>query len=232
MRALVLSLLGTAWMAAADNPATMPVPREAEWIRRHEGFVADAKKGGVDLLFIGDSITDDWRGAGKKIWDESFAPFRAANIGISGDCTQHVLWRLENGELEGMEPKAIVLMIGTNNIGWAGHTPEQTIEGIRAVVREIVKRTPRSRILLLGVFPRDAKPDGERRLKIRTINAAIAKLDEGKSVRFLDIGDKFLSPDGTLPADVMPDALHPNERGYRIWAEAILGPVKEMLGKG
>lgn len=212
----------------APESATEPRPRDANWLKRHEGFVAIARKGDVDLLFLGDSITDGWRGGGRKIWEQYFAPLKAANFGIGGDRTQHVLWRIQNGELEGIRPRLAVLMIGTNNLG--GNTNEQIADGIKAIVEELHKRTPDTRVLLLGIFPRGAAATDRSRERIKAINAMIAKLDDGgKKVRYLDIGNKFLAEDGTLPKDVMPDALHPNEKGYAIWAAAIIDVVKEMM---
>ena len=227
---LVLSLLlaGSFIQAKPVESATDPKPRDAKWVQRHEGFVEIARKGGVDLLFVGDSITDGWRGRGKAVWEASFAPMKAANFGIGGDRTQHVLWRLQNGELDGIKPKLAVLMIGTNNLG--GNKDEQIVEGIKAIVAEIQKRTPDTKILLLGVFPRGAAADNPSRARIANINAAIAKLDDGgKKIRYMDIGKKFLAEDGTLTKEIMPDALHPNEKGYEIWAEAIKDVVKEMM---
>jgi len=208
--------------------ATEPRPRDANWLKRHEGFVAIAKQGNVDLLFLGDSITDGWRGGGKKIWEQYFAPLKAANFGIGGDRTQHVLWRIQNGELDGIKPKLAVLMIGTNNLG--GNTNEEIADGIRAIIAELHKRTPDTKVLLLGIFPRGASATDRNRERIKAINAMIAKLDDGgKKVRYLDIGSKFLTEDGTLPREIMPDGLHPNEKGYTIWAEAIIDVVKEMM---
>jgi lysophospholipase L1-like esterase len=228
--------------AAFANTAIVPEPREAGWVKRHEGFVEIAKKGGIDVLFLGDSITDFWRReqtekqvGGKKVWDANFAGLRAANFGISGDRTQHVLWRLENGELQGIKPKVVVLMIGTNNTGFERdgttprNTPAETIEGIKAVVQKLRTTLPQTKILLLAVFPRGEKPDNPQRQQVAQINTAIAKLGDGKNVRFLDIGPKFLNPDGTMSKDIMPDFLHPGETGYEIWAKAIKEPLAAML---
>jgi lysophospholipase L1-like esterase len=236
--AVLLGSIATLQLAA--NTATEPAPRDEKWIKRHEGFVEIAKQGGVDVLFLGDSITDFWRNddpkrGGKKIWDANFAPLHAANFGISADRTQHVLWRLEHGELEGIKPKVVVLMIGTNNTGLEAdkktprNSPEETIEGVTAVVKTLRAKLPTTKILLLAIFPRGEKPDYPQRLQIATINQAIAKLDDGKMVRFLDIGSKFLEPDGTLTKEIMPDLLHPGEKGYEIWAAAIKQPLAEML---
>ena len=233
-------LLAVAPLVAFANTAIKPEPRDAGWVKRHEGFVEIAKQGGVDVLFLGDSITDFWRRddpktGGKKVWDANFASMRAANFGISGDRTQHVLWRLQNGELDGIKPKAVVLMIGTNNTGLErdkvtprNSTPE-VVEGVTAIVQTLRTKLPATRILLLAIFPRAEKPDDPQRRQVNEVNAAIAKLADGKTIRFLDLGPKFLAPDGTLRAEIMPDFLHPGEKGYEIWAAAIKQPLAEML---
>jgi lysophospholipase L1-like esterase len=228
---LVTGLTFISFSAAGDksNPAADPKPRDKGWVKRHEGFVAIAKKGDVDVLFLGDSITDAWRGkAAKPTWDKLFAPLKAANFGIGGDQTQHVLWRITNGELDGITPKVAVLMIGTNNLG--GHSAEQIAGGVTAIVKSIQEKSPTTKIMLLAIFPRDAGPDSPRRAKIADINKMIAKLDDGKKVRYLDIGKKFLEADGTLPRTIMPDLLHLSARGYEIWGEAIDPLLHEMLG--
>jgi len=217
--------------------ATFPLPRDAGWVKRHEGFVKDAKQGGVALLFVGDSITDNWRKEerGLPIWNKYFAPYHAANIGISGDRTEHVLWRLENGEVDGLSPKAVVLMIGTNNTGMERdgttprNTPAETVAGIAAVVHELRVKMPKAKILLLAVFPRGNKPDDPQRIQVNQINPEIAKLANGKSIIYLDIGAKFLTPDGILTKEVMPDYLHPSPLGHQIWADAIDATVKRLM---
>lgn len=228
--ALLIALAGSASLRAqapaAPNPAVVPVPRN-EWMVRHEGFNDIAQKGGVNLLFVGDSITDGWRNAGKAIWAERYEPLKAANFGISGDKTEHVLWRLQNGNLDGIQPKLAVLMIGTNNTG--RDSAPQIAEGITAIVNEIHKRCPATKVLLLAVFPRAEKADNPLRAKIAEINTLIAKLDDGQKVFFLDIGQKFLEADGTLPKSIMPDALHPNANGYKIWAEAMQAKLDSLL---
>ena len=217
--------------AAADapvpNPAAVPTLRN-DWLIRHNGFVAEAKAGGIELLFIGDSITDGWRNRGKETWATDYAPLKAANFGIGGDRTEHVLWRLQNGELDGLQPKVAVVMIGTNNS--ARDTAPQIVEGVTAIVREIQQRTPTTKILLLAIFPRAEKPDSPLRAKLTEANQALAKLDDGGlHVAFLDIGAAFLQPDGILPASIMPDFLHPNEAGYRMWATAMAPKLAELL---
>ena len=219
----------------ATNSALRPGPRDANWVKRHEGFVALAKQGGVDVLFLGDSITDFWRNRGKAVWEKNYGALHAANFGISGDRTQHVLWRMANGELDGIAPRVVVLMIGTNNTGFEAdkvtprNTPAEAAEGVKAIVRGLRAKLPAAKILLLAVFPRGEKPDNPQRLQVAAINALVAKLDDGRTVHYLDIGPKFLAADGTLPKALMPDFQHPNEKGYEIWAAAIEAPLAELL---
>lgn len=227
--ALALPLSGL-----AENTATNPVPRDVKWVARHEGFVKQAKRGGIDVLFMGDSITDFWRNRGSNVWNEFYAPMHAANFGISADRTQHVLWRIEHGELDGIDPKVVVLMIGTNNTGkerdrkTIRNTPPEVIEGVTAVVREIREKLPESKILLLAIFPR-GEPGDPQREQIKEINQSLARLDDGKMINYLDIGPKFLRPDGTLTRDIMPDLLHPSEKGYKIWAEAMQPTLDRLM---
>ena len=213
--------------AAQPELATIPVIRN-DWLRRHEGFVSLAKNGDVDVLFLGDSITDGWRNerGGGPIWRKYFDPLKSANFGIGGDRTQHLLWRLQNGELEGIQPKVAVVMIGTNNL--AQNQTEEIAEGIKLIVQEIRSRSSKTRVLLLAIFPREETP-GVLREKLQQVNAIITKLEDGKNVRYLDIGGNFLQPDNTISQDIMPDFLHLSLRGYEIWAEAIIEVLKEMM---
>lgn len=233
--AWLLVATASAWTAETKpaHSAVNPAPRDAKWLQRHEGFLAEARKGGIDVLFLGDSITDGWRAKGKNVWAKYWAPLKAANFGIGGDRTQHVLWRMQNGELDGIKPKLVVLMIGTNNTGKekdgkARNSTPEIIEGVTAVVRGLRAKLPETKVLLLAIFPRGQKGQPIRD-QLNEINAAIAKLDDGKWVQFLDIGPKFLEADGTLSKEIMPDLLHPNEKGYEIWAGAIEGKVTQML---
>jgi lysophospholipase L1-like esterase len=212
--------------APALGPATEPRPRDDA---RHQSFLEVAKAGNIDLLFVGDSITDWWRQEqrGLAVWNEHFAPLRAANFGIAGDTTQGVLWRMQNGELDGFNAKLIVLMLGTNNIN--RNTNADIAQGDRAIIEEFRKRQPGAKILLLGVFPRGAAADNPFRASIAEINSHLQALADNTRVFYMDIGDKFLAPDGTLPTDIMPDGLHPNTQGYRIWADAISARVRELM---
>jgi lysophospholipase L1-like esterase len=211
--------------ACAQGPATVvPSPREGPWVELHKSFLVLAKKGKVDLLFLGDSITQGWNE--NSVWQRFYGPRHAANFGIGGDRTQHVLWRIQNGELDGIEPKVTVLMIGTNNLH--DDTPDEISQGIKTIVAELRKRLPKTQILLLGVFPRSPKPDTARE-RIKSINEKIARLDDGSHVRFLDIGKSFLNDDGTIAPDVMPDYLHLSVKGYRLWADAMEPALWSML---
>jgi lysophospholipase L1-like esterase len=194
----------------------------------HNRFCNLARKGGVDLLFLGDSITQGWHD--NSAWRRFYGPRHAANFGIGGDRTQHVLWRIQNGELEKIEPRVTVLMIGTNNLH--DDTPDEITQGIQRIVAELRNRLPQTRVLLLGVFPRGREPNETARDRIKTINQKIASLDDGSHVRFLDIGSTFLGPDGTISREIMPDYLHLSERGYRLWAEAMEPTLWSMLDEG
>ena len=172
-----------------------------------------------------------WEGRGKDVWAKFYGERNAANYGISGDRTEHVLWRIDNGNFEGITPKLIVIMIGTNNTGHRKEEPQHTADGIRAILQRLRAKTPDSKILLLGIFPRDQKPDGAKRQQNEAINEIISGYADGKTIHFLDISGKFKNEDGTLPKDIMPDFLHLSTPGYEIWAEAIEPKVKELMGK-
>ena len=224
--ALALAALA-APIAAQEAPnALSPHPRtDTGWQDRHRQYVDRAKQGGVDLLFFGDSITDGWRSA-PKVWDRYYGPRKPANFGIGGDQTGHVLWRIENGEVEGIHPKVVVLMIGTNNLG--GDKDEEIAGGIKAIVKDLREKLPEAKILLLGIFPRGEKPDHSRE-RIKGINERISKLDDGKSIKYLDIGSAFLEPDGTISREIMPDFLHLSTRGYGLWADAMEPTLGSLL---
>ena len=229
------TLATTAWSQETqiqnktEHDAVRPVPREGGWMKRHEAMNARVAQGNVDVVFIGDSITQGWEGAGKEVWKEFYGERNAVNLGIGGDRTQHVLWRLENGNLKGIEPKLAVVMIGTNNAN--SNQPEEIADGIERIVELLKSKTPETEILLLAVFPRGATADDRLRQVNQKTNAIIAKLADGQQVHFLDIGQQFLAEDGTLSQEIMPDRLHLSEKGYRIWAESIEPKVKELLGQ-
>jgi beta-glucosidase len=215
--------------AAQEHDAVTPVPREGNWMKRHEAFNERVKQGNVDLIVIGDSITQGWENAGKEVWAKSYAPRNAVNLGIGGDRTQHVLWRLDHGNIDGIKPKLAVLMIGTNNSGT--NTSEQIAEGVTAIVKKLRDKLPETKILILAIFPRGADNNDPKRQVNAKSNEIIAKLADGKMVEYLDIGPKFLAEDGTLSRDTMPDLLHLNSASYQIWADSIEDHVHRMMGE-
>jgi lysophospholipase L1-like esterase len=218
------SASGTRPVQRVAASSTQPAVKDAA---RHEQFLQIAKKGTIDLLFVGDSITDAWRNTGKAVWDKSFGTMKAENFGIGGDRTEHVLWRMQNGELEGYKAKLVVLMIGTNNL--QRDTNEQIADGVALILKEIRQRQPQAKVLLLGMFPRNARAADPYRQRIKDTNGLIQRLADNAAISYMDIGDKFLTPAGDLPTDVMPDALHPSAKGYQIWADAIGDKVKELM---
>ena len=219
--------------ARAQDPggdAAKPEAREGGWMTLHESFVAQARKGGVDLVFLGDSITQGWGSRGDQgptsVWDRYYDPRRAANFGIGGDRTQHVLWRVTHGELDGIRPKVVVLNVGTNNM--YANTPAEIADAVGLIVKAVRKALPESKVLVLGIFPRGKEGESVRE-RIKAANARIARLDDGKAVRYLDLGPSFLGPDGALDRAVMPDLLHLSRRGYGIWAEAMEPTLQALL---
>ncbi len=213
-------------------PNSAIVPSLAPFFRqKHEANLEVARQGNIDVLFMGDSITDFWRNpdgpfAGKPVLDKYFGHLKVANFGIAGDTTQGVLYRLQHGEGQGFSPRAVMLMIGTNNTG--RNTAAEIAEGIGAIVLEMQKDFPEAKILLLAVFPRGT-PSDPVRATIAEINKIISRLHDGKRVFYLDIGEKFLDAQGNIPKDVMSDALHPTTKGYEIWAEAVKEPLAALL---
>jgi len=213
-------------------PNTAVVPNLAAFFQsKHKDNLEVARKGDSDVLFMGDSITDFWRNpdgpyAGKPVLDKYWGNLKIANFGIAGDTTQGVLYRLRNGEGQGFNPKAVMLMIGTNNT--SSNTAAEIAEGIGAVILELQKNFPNAKILLLGIFPRGTPNDPVRKT-IAEINSIISRLHDGKRVHYLDIGAKFLDAQGNIPLDVMSDALHPGPKGYEIWAEAVKEPLANLM---
>jgi lysophospholipase L1-like esterase len=196
---------------------------------RHLGFVEIAKQGNIDLLMHGDSITDWWvQGeANKAMFDKYFAGIRTANFAVAGDTTQGVLWGLKNGEGQGFQPKAVMLMIGTNNSGT--HTAPEIAEGIGAIVLELRTNFPNAKILLLAIFPR-GYPGDPVRDRIAEVNRIISRLDDQRQVFYMDIGAAFLDDKGLfLPEVFRPDNLHPMAKGYDIWGTAVKAKLAELL---
>jgi len=202
------------------NSAIYPAPR-TEWFVRVINNNARARPiaGSIQLVFDGDSITDLWQKNGKAVWDEHYGKLNAFDFGLGGDLTQSVLWRLAQGQMDGVQPKLIALMIGTNNL--SSNTAEEIADGVKAIVADYQKRCPESTILLQAVFPRGEQPTNPLRAKIKAINEIISKLGDDKKIIYIDFGDKFLNADGTISREIMGDFLHPTEKGYQIWADAI-----------
>ena len=209
-------------------PATTAKPIREGAKPKHACVLEIARRGNIDLLFVGDSITDFFGRAdrGATVWNQYYGALRAANFGISGDTTQDVLWRVQNGELEGFNAKVVVLMLGTNNIGRNSNV--DIAAGDAAIVAEIRKHQPQAKILILGVFPRGGRGSSQRK-DIQEINANLATLADGKSVFFKDIGSAFLQPDGAFIEGVMSDPTHPATKGYEIWAETISPTLTELM---
>jgi len=204
------------------------------WLPRHEQKLVDAKaikdKGGkIDLLFIGDSITQGWEKEGAAVWEKHYAKRNAFAIGFGGDRTENVLWRFQHGALENMSPKLVVMMIGTNNTGHRHENPATTAAGIKNLLNELQQRLPHSKVLLLAVFPRDEKSDGQLRQINNGVNAMIKDYADNKKIFFADINSVFLTKEGVLPTEIMPDLLHPNEKGYELWAEALEPHLQKLL---
>lgn len=245
-------LRGALWCSLLLAPpllAQSPKPRQAsdkpmprviayswmsldKWRAFHTDDLARAKDA-MDVLFIGDSITEAWDKSGLKVWDEAFVPLNAANFGIGGDTTQNVLWRItEGGVLEQARPRVVVLMIGTNNFGLHEDSPEAVVRGVTAVVKTLRQKLPEATLVVLDIFPRSEKSGDAMRRQISVANEQIAKIGAGDDkVRHLRIWDQFLENDGTLSKEIMPDRLHLSERGYRIWADALLPTLKELLAR-
>jgi len=196
---------------------------------RQRAFMERAKDKGIQLVFLGDSITDFWQNRGKAVWEQFYKKYDAADFGVSGEHTEHTLGHIAGGILDGLNPKVAVVMIGTNNIG---HIPNEqpgwTAAGIKKIVTTVHEKLPDAKVLLLGVFPREGK-ESRHRKQIEEINAIICKLDDGKKTRYLDLTSKFTDANGEIPKDIMPDGLHPNAAGYKIWAEAMQPLLTEMM---
>ncbi len=216
--------------AAGGHSAVNPAHRYNWWGVRHEGVLEQVAKGDVDLLMIGDSITHGWEGGGKEMWAKYYAPRKAVNLGFSGDRTQHVLWRFDHGEIEGISPKLAVIMIGTNNSNGKDNTAEEIGDGIVAICKKLRKELPEMKILILAIFPRAEKPCAQREKNAKASELA-SKIADGKMIHYLDINKGFLTEDGTLTKEIMPDFLHPNVKGYKIWAEAMEPKIAELMGE-
>jgi lysophospholipase L1-like esterase len=249
-KSVLLALLLAAGQCHAQAPAPAPAPKpsaseafpkkdDGTFLKKHEAILARAKSGPVGLLFLGDSITERWRIA-PHIWETYYGKYQPANFGIGGDRTSHVIWRIEHGELDGIAPKVAVLMLGTNNS--LDYNAEQIAAADRKIVSMIRARLPDTKILVLGIFPRGPRDregnpitqahidEAARRMQtIDAVNRDLATLDDGKTIRFLNINEVFLGQDGRIPRAIMPDQLHPGAAGYQLWADAMQPLLESML---
>jgi lysophospholipase L1-like esterase len=214
------------------EPADIPAPRhlrngavEPHFLSLHQQFLDRGGSGPVDLLFLGDSITQGWTTTGLEVWNNNFAADHPANFGIAGDRTQNLLWRIDNGELNHINPRVVVLLIGTNNTDYPW---EDIARADTKIVEEIREKLPKSKLLLLAIFPREVSPKDPVREKIRKVNTVLSRLDDGTFIRYLNIGNIFLTSKDTVDMKRMPDFLHPNQSGYQMWADAMRPLLKEM----
>jgi len=227
-----------------SNSTVKPVPRPTKqgWMDRHSAINERIKQGNVDLIMLGDSITHGWEGAGKQIWGKYYASRNAVNMGYNGDQTENVLWRLQNGEIDGINPKLAVLMIGTNNTVDPNTSAEQIADGIKAIVCQLRTKLPETKVLILSIFPRGnyaqirdktlscvtTNPDWIKNDKVSKLASKVA---DNKMIFYLDINKKFLDKDGQLTREIMPDLLHPNEKGYQIWAESMEPTIVQLISE-
>jgi lysophospholipase L1-like esterase len=224
--------LSSAATTVRPNTAVVPAPpSHLKWRERAEVVLRRAAdhSGGCDIVFLGDSITEFWESSGTDVWQRYYGRRKCLNLGVSGDRTQCLLWRFERGQLAGLKPKLIVLMIGTNNCNNDDNTEAELVAGVQAVITQLRKHLPESKILLLGIFPR-GETFSPQRGKIAQVNQALARLGGTNHVYYLDIGSQLMERDGSISRAVMPDYLHLSERGYELWAEAMEPEVKRLLG--
>jgi lysophospholipase L1-like esterase len=212
-------------LAVTTNTAVIPAPhadREADVQRKWQRFSGKH----FNLVFDGDSIMNRWETTGKEVWNQRYSGI-AADFGIEGDRVENVLWRLDHGQVDGIDPKVVVLMIGTNNSG--RNSAREIADGIKKLVAEYEERCPQAHIILMAIFPRGEKPDDGGRRKVAAVNALIKSLGDGQRLTFIDIGDKLMESDGTISRDMMPDFVHPTAKGYQIWADAIQPMIDQYV---
>lgn len=229
--ALTIGFL-TAYPGEPGHSAVQAAPRTDQgWQDRQKQLNQRAAEAGekAKVIFIGDSITQGWEGAGKEVWARYYTGRNAVNLGIGGDRTQHVLWRLDNGNLTGLKPKAAVVMIGTNNSNGEDNTVEQIADGVSAIVRRLREKLPETKVVLVGIFPRGENPNPQRG-KVLQVNQIIEKLADGQNVYWVDFGHRYVTAEGLIPRDLMPDYLHLTPAAYTIWAEAIEDLLSRIIG--
>lgn len=220
-----------AWAApcattAAPRAVDYPWMSIERWRQMHAEQVVRAAKGDIDVMFLGDSLTEMWP---KPLWERNFGTLKAANFGIGGDHTGNVLWRLQEPAIAGIKPKLVVLMIGVNNINLCKESGDDVFSGILLVVARLRAQYPAARILLNAVLPEGA-PDSDERRRILVLNQKIRTMDDGKTIFFHDYGSRFMDADGVLSRELQPDLLHFSEKGYGILADAIRPDIERLLG--
>jgi lysophospholipase L1-like esterase len=204
--------------------SVIPTERTEDWwLTRHQQKLKELKASDqpIDILFLGDSITHAWEVEGEEYWQQHFAHPKAFNLGFAGDRTEHLLWRIQNGELDSLSPKWVVLLMGTNNAGHRLDAPEDIAAGVQSILDELRHRLPTSKVLLMAIFPRSRNTNKPMRQRVDASNALIKKFTDGKQIHWLDINYQFLTEDGVLLESVMPDLLHPNATQYHKWGHAI-----------
>jgi len=224
--------------AGPRNTALVPLTQNRDWksydwVARHQEILALNQPGAIraDVALIGDSITHFWSGepkarrvAGKESWEKWIAPHHPVNLGYGWDRTENVLWRLRHGELAALRPKAVVVLIGTNNLS-GFNPPAQTAEGVAEVCRELRRQAPQAKILLLAILPRQAKPDATRQ-RVTDTNALLKAQAPQIADAYLDLTDKLVETDGTILKETMSDYLHPTNKGYEVMGAAIDAQLK------
>lgn len=219
-----------AGVSAAGGAPISPGPREgdatlqAKWQAQHAGFVSRAQQGNIDILLLGDSITHRWP---EDLWDKAFGPLKAGRFGIEGEQVQNLYWRLQNGELDGLKPKVVVFLIGTNNVPREFRAVD-IADTVGAMVRLVQEKSPATKALLLGVLPRNEKPTNIMRDRITLLNEGLAKLDNGSTVRYLDLTGDVTTPEGLITREAMPDFLHPSRTTYEVMMKKIAPQINEL----
>ena len=220
-------------MSSLENTplAIQASPQEAEWwLPRHQQKLLEkSAMESVNLVFLGDSITHAWEDKGLPVWQELYQPRGGLNLGFSGDRTEHVLWRIANGELDGIAPKVLVLLVGTNNTGHRQDPAEETALGVECILAQLKEKLPTTKILLLAVFPRSAKPTQQLRCLNDEVNVLVEKFADEETIFYRDLSALFLDNDGYLSSEVMEDYLHPNASQYPVWANAIEDFLRQYL---
>ncbi|GJJ04417.1 hypothetical protein RugamoR64_49550 [Duganella rhizosphaerae] len=213
-------------IAAAPRTVEYPWMSVARWHQMLDEQVNRAAQGDIDVMFVGDSLTEMWP---KAQWEANFGGMKAANFGIGGDHTGNVLWRLQQPAIAGVKPKLVVLMIGVNNINLCNEQPQQVFAGIEAVVARLRAQYPAARILLNAVLPEGRTPDEDGRQRVLALNRMVQTLGDDRTVFFHDYGARFVAPDGTLSAALQPDFLHMSEQGYKVFAAAMRPDIEALL---